>query len=706
MNVEAVGAQLGKQRFDLLQKFRVVGAIPVEPEHRGRPRGFGAAEGQLHPVANRCVFGLAHPPDVAFAHRMLHQHGAVGRRHSHRARARHFKGLVVRSVLFGLLGHQAHVGHAAHGGGVVRAIGFAVFDHRRVHAGVGAVGNDGLRGLTLALGVPHASGVTQHGGHRSVDDDIAGDVQVGDPAVGVDHGDAAEVLGHIGGEGRLVGVALHLADGVAKAVVGVHAQGGKRLAVLLKKRSKPRTNAMPKDDRVRDLHHGRFHVQREQYAVVFGTGDLLLKEGSQRSLAHKGGIHHFAGFDRNRRTQLGGVSRFVGERDVHLACFGDRDRLLVAEEVAIGHAGHVAVGVGRPFPHAVGVGAGVGLHAAGGSTVGVAFPQHRVHGTAFHRVVTRLEVTLFIGGGVVGIVGQVEALALQLGDRGFHLRHRSADVGQLDDVGFGGQAHGPKFGEVVGHALVVAHAFGELAQDAGGQRNVSGFHIHTCRGGKAAEDGQEGDGGERGGFVGDGVNDSGGVGHRPGIVKNPRSVGEIHQSRGHRSGIKPLRKRLADGRFRPVHLALQEGGAIDHDLDGLVEVHQGIRKPQRVRDQGVFGDANRLAIHLGGDGFALAGLRRFGRQPREAAVGSAGLVPDHFGGPRVAGVLRHPRQTFGVAAIHPVPESFIDGAAVGVALGVGRLQLLQPIAPVSGHGVAVVRAVFAAHEDGKRQVAQ
>ena len=85
---------------------------------------------------------------------------------------------------------------------------------------------------------------------------------------------------------------------------------------------------------------------------------------------------------------------------------------------------------------------------------------------------------------------------------------------------------------------------------------------------------------------------------------------------------------------------------------------------------------------------------------------SAGLVPDHFRGPRVAGVLRHPRQAFGVASIHPVPESFIDRAAVGVALGVGRLQLLQPIAPVAGHGVAVVRAVFAAHEDGKGQVAQ
>ena len=98
---------------------------------------------------------------------------------------------------------------------------------------------------------------------------------------------------------------------------------------------------------------------------------------------------------------------------------------------------------------------------------------------------------VIIGGGVVGIVGQVEALALQLGDRGFHLRHRSADVRQLDDVGFGGQAHGPQFGEVVGHALVVAHALGELAQNPSRQGNISCLHIHAGRGRKAAQDGKE-----------------------------------------------------------------------------------------------------------------------------------------------------------------------------------------------------------------------
>ena len=236
----------------------------------------------------------------------------------------------------------------------------------------------------------------------------------------------------------------------------------------------------------------------------------------------------------------------------------------------------MAVGVGRPFAHAVGIRAGVGLHTAGSATVGVAFPEHGVHRTSFHRVVAGFEVMLFIGGGVVGIVGQVEALALQLGDRGFQLRHRSADIGQFDDVCFGGQAHFAELCQVVGHTLVVAHAFRELAQNASGQRDVSGFHIHSSGGGKAAEDGQEGDGGERGGLVGDGVNDSGGVGHRPGIVKSPGSEWEIHQNRGHRGRIKSLSQRLADGRLRSVYLAPQQGGAIDHDLDGLVEVDQGI----------------------------------------------------------------------------------------------------------------------------------
>src|SRR5690606_1766866 len=95
---------------------------------------------------------------------------------------------VVGTILLGLLGHQADVRHAAHGGRVEGAVGLAVLDHGLVHAGVAAVRNHGLGVLQLAFGVPHLAGVADHGRHGGVDDHIAGHVQVGDALVGVDHG--------------------------------------------------------------------------------------------------------------------------------------------------------------------------------------------------------------------------------------------------------------------------------------------------------------------------------------------------------------------------------------------------------------------------------------------------------------------------------------------------------------------------------------
>ena len=264
----------------------------------------------------------------------------------------------MRSVLFGLLGHQAHVGHAAHGGGVVGAVGFAVVDHRRVHAGVGAVGNDGLCGLTLALGVPHASGVTQHGGHRGVDDDIAGDVQVGDAAVGVDHGDAAEVLGHIGGEGRprsRRGLGQHLADGVAKAVVGVHAQGRKRLAVLLKTGANHARRPWPKMIGSETFIMVAFMCSENSTPLSLARRLARRKEVNEALLMKEESTTSPASTATGARSSVAFPDSSVNVMWTVVACFGDRDRLLVAEEVAIGHAGHVAVAVGRPFPHAVGV---------------------------------------------------------------------------------------------------------------------------------------------------------------------------------------------------------------------------------------------------------------------------------------------------------------------------------------------------------------
>ena len=113
--------------------------------------------------------------------------------------------------------------------------------------------------------------------------------------------------------------------------------------------------------------------------------------------------------------------------------------------------------------------AGVVLHRGGGAAVGVALTQDRVHGAALDLVVAHADVALLVGLRVVRVVGQGEALGLQLGDGGFELGHRRRDVRQLDDVGLGGRRELTELGQRVADALVLGQVLGEEREDATGQ---------------------------------------------------------------------------------------------------------------------------------------------------------------------------------------------------------------------------------------------
>ena len=81
----------------------------------------------------------------------------------------------------------ALVGDAAHGDRIECAVGLAEVDNLAVHACVATVGNDRLGLLWLPIGVPHGSAVANDHRHGCVDDDVAGDVQVRDASIGIDH---------------------------------------------------------------------------------------------------------------------------------------------------------------------------------------------------------------------------------------------------------------------------------------------------------------------------------------------------------------------------------------------------------------------------------------------------------------------------------------------------------------------------------------
>src|SRR5690606_2661275 len=171
-----------------LDQLPVIGARLIQPEDRRLPGGSGAAHRQLHPVAYGGIPGLAHAPDVAGLHLVFGERAAGGVDHTHRARLADLEGLVVRAVFLGRLRHQADVAHVAHGGHVEGAVGAAVVDHGLVYTGIAAVGDDRDHVVQLAVRTPHPARGTDGGGHRGVDDHVAGHMQVGDALVRIDHG--------------------------------------------------------------------------------------------------------------------------------------------------------------------------------------------------------------------------------------------------------------------------------------------------------------------------------------------------------------------------------------------------------------------------------------------------------------------------------------------------------------------------------------
>ncbi len=88
--------------------------------------------------------------------------------------------------------------------------------------------------------------------------------------------------------------------------------------------------------------------------------------------------------------------------------------------------------------------------------------------------------------------------------------------GSLMMFASGSSAELAEFGEVVRDSLLFGQEVGKVGEDAAGERDVAGFHRDAGVLGEGLDDGQEGVGGEGGGFVGLGVDDGGCSGHEIG----------------------------------------------------------------------------------------------------------------------------------------------------------------------------------------------
>ena len=205
--------------------------------------------------------------------------------------------------------------------------------------------------------------------------------------------------------------------------------------------------------------------------------------------------------NRRLRLQHGDGAVGAGQFDANVGRRRDGGRDFRAEVIAIRHVRDMRFGVRAPGGHLVRVFAGVLLDGAGGAAVGIALAQYRIDDAAEHLAIARLDVLLGVRRGVVRIVRNVVALALQFLDRGLELRDRGGDVGQLDDVGLGPQRELAEFGEFVVDPLCRGELLGESGEDAAGQRDVLQLHGHTRRAHEGFDDRQQGIGCERRGFI-------------------------------------------------------------------------------------------------------------------------------------------------------------------------------------------------------------
>ena len=314
-----------------------------------------------------------------------------------------------------------------------------------VDARVTAVRNDGNDILRLTRGVPHLAALAQHRGHGCIHDDIARHMQVGDALVAIDHGDRGAMRVdrlNVRLNGRAFGFRKRgdLGNQVAKSVLDIHADPFERCSVFSKYWLEISAYGMTKDDRVRDLHHGCFQMQREKQPRDASLCNLRFKERAQLVLTQERSINDVA------RVELDAILEHchgaAGADMLNTHCRGcwHGEGAFITEEIAMGHGGNVRLAVLAPCAHLVRIGACVILDGVRRAAIGVALADHRIHCAALNAVIAGLGVAFDFGLRFIHVSGDGVPLLLQFHDRRLQLRYRRADVWQLDDVGSRSQA--------------------------------------------------------------------------------------------------------------------------------------------------------------------------------------------------------------------------------------------------------------------------
>ena len=269
LNIQTIGIFFFQISLNLGADVVVMRTGLIQPEDSRHTGKASTLNSELDPVMDRDVLGLAGAPDIALGDLVLHEDFTLAVNNLHAAGLRDDERLVVRAVLFGLLGHQANIRNRTHGGWIESAVFAAIVDNRLVDTSVGGIRDDRQGVLSLVILIPHLTGSTDHGRHRSVDNDIRGNMQVSDALIGVHHCKVRPLIKDLI-EGctdffTIVQLIQACVNG-RQTVVTIQTCSQQFLAVLLENVREEGAHCVTEDDWVRNLHHGGLEVYGEEHS--------------------------------------------------------------------------------------------------------------------------------------------------------------------------------------------------------------------------------------------------------------------------------------------------------------------------------------------------------------------------------------------------------------------------------------------------------
>ena len=144
---------------------------------------------------------------------------------------------------------------------------------------------------------------------------------------------------------------LDLLVKIDHAVIDVDTQFVEQGAVLLEGFLVENLDAVTENDRVRDFHHRRFDVQREEDARLTAVFQFLLVKVAQGLLAHEHRIDDLAGLEFNFGFQDGNLAALGNQLHTHTTRLVERHRLFAVIEVTGVHVRYVGLRPLLPFAH-------------------------------------------------------------------------------------------------------------------------------------------------------------------------------------------------------------------------------------------------------------------------------------------------------------------------------------------------------------------